>query len=124
MRGHDKVVIVDALRCGSRSPGDVIRFSGDDFRGGHRHSSAHSIGIRTALDLGERLGYQMPAEVVAFAVEAEDVETFGETLSPPVAAAVDPVVELIRREVGIAGMELDRPGKGTRCSGTNATPTS
>jgi len=100
MRGHDKVVIVDALCSGSRSPGDIVRFSGDDFKGGHRYMAAHSLGIRTVLDLGEKLGYDMPSEVVAYAVEAADVETFAEELSPPVAAAVDEVIDLVRREIG------------------------
>jgi hydrogenase maturation protease len=101
MRGHDKVVIVDALASGSRSPGEIARFSGDDFKGGHRYAAAHSLCIRTVLDLGEKLGYDMPREVVAYAVEAVDVETFGEELSPPVAASVDEVLELVRHEIGI-----------------------
>ena len=100
MRGYDKVVIVDALCSGSRSPGDIARFSGDDFKGGPRYGSAHSLGIRTVLDLGRELGYEMPEEVVAYAVEAEDVETFCEEMSPPVAAAVDEVLALVRREIG------------------------
>jgi hydrogenase maturation protease len=99
MRDHDKVVIVDALCSGSRSPGDIVRFSGDDFKGGYRYASAHSLGIRTVLELGEKLGYDMPSEVVAYAVEAADVETFCEELSPPVAAAVDEVLDLVRREI-------------------------
>lgn len=101
MRGHDKVVIVDALASGSRSPGDIARFSGDDFKGGQRYASAHSLGIRTVLELGEKLGYDMPSEVIAYAVEAVDVETFSEELSPPVAAAVDEVLDLVRREIGL-----------------------
>jgi Ni,Fe-hydrogenase maturation factor len=42
----------------------------------------------------------MPEEVVVYAVEAADVETFGEELSPPVAAAAERVMELVREEVG------------------------
>ncbi len=60
MRGFDKVIIVDALKSG-RTPGDIVRFEGKDFRGGHRYGSAHSIGLATALELGEKLGYEMPA---------------------------------------------------------------
>ena len=42
----------------------------------------------------------MPEEVIVFAIEAADVETFGEELSPPVAAAAERVLDLVRREVG------------------------
>jgi hydrogenase maturation protease len=100
MRGYRKVVLVDALSTGQSQPGTIVRFEGRDFRGGQRWGAAHSIGVGTALDLGRRLGYDMPAEVVAYAVEAKDVETFGEELSPAVAAAVDEVIELVTREVG------------------------
>ncbi len=101
VRGHDKVVIVDAL-CSGRTPGDVVRYEAKDFKGGHRYGSAHSIGLDTVLELGHRLGYDMPKEVVVFAVEADDVETFGEEFCEPVAAAAERVVELVRAEVGAA----------------------
>ena len=72
-----------------------MRVDANEFRGGHRWGSAHSIHLGTALELGEELGYAMPSECVVYAVEADDVETFGEELSPPVAAAADEVVELV-----------------------------
>lgn len=100
MRGYRNVVLVDALSTGQSQPGTIVRFEGRDFRGGQRWSAAHSIGIGTVLDLGRGLGYDMPTQVVAYAVEAQDVETFGEQLSPAVAEAVDEVMELVIREVG------------------------
>ena len=84
MRGFTRVVIIDALKSPSRTgrePGEVV------------------IGLDTALELGHKLGYDMPEEVIVFAIEAVDVETFGEELSPPVAAAAERVLELVRREV-------------------------
>jgi len=99
LRGHAKAVIVDALKTG-REAGEVVRYDARDFAGGHRYSSAHSIGLDTALQLGRELGYDMPDEVVVFAVEAIDVETFGEELSPPVAEAAERVIELVCAEVG------------------------
>jgi hydrogenase maturation protease len=99
LRGYDKVVIVDALKTG-REAGDVVRYEARDFNGGHRYSSAHSIGLHTALELGRELGYAMPTEVTVFAVEAVDIETFSEELSEPVAEAAERVIELVRAEVG------------------------
>ncbi len=100
MRGFDRVIIIDALKSG-RMPGEIVRYEAEDFRGGQRYGSAHSIGLSTTLELGEKLGYDMPSEVLAFAVEAEDVETFGERLSPPVAAACDTVLRLVIEELGL-----------------------
>jgi hydrogenase maturation protease len=101
MRGYEKVVIVDALKS-DREPGDIVRVDGRSFCGGHRYAAAHSIHLGTCLDLGRELGFPMPDEVVVYAVEAADVETFSEELSPPVAAAAGEVVELVRDEVWAA----------------------
>ena len=103
VRGFTRVIIIDALKSpaeAGREPGEVVRYEAKDFKGGHRYGSAHSIGLDTALELGHRLGYDMPEEVIVFAIEAADVETFGEELSPPVAAAAERVLDLVRREVG------------------------
>ena len=105
VRGFTRVIIIDALQSpaeSGRHPGEVYRYEAKDFKGGHRYGSAHSIGLDTALELGHKLGYDMPAEVTVFAIEAEDVETFGEELSPPVAAAAERVFALVREEVGAA----------------------
>ena len=103
VRGFTRVIIIDALKSpaeAAREPGEVVRYEARDFKGGHRYSSAHSIGLDTVLELGHKLGYDMPGEVIVFAIEAEDVETFGEELSPPVAVAADRVFALVREEVG------------------------
>jgi len=102
VRGFTRVIIIDALKSPAevgREPGAVVRYEAEDFKGGHRYGSAHSIGLDTALEVGHRLGYDMPEEVVVFAIEAEDVETFGEELSPPVAAAAERVLALVREEL-------------------------
>ena len=105
VRGFTRVIIIDALMSpaeSGRHPGEVYRYEAKDFKGGHRYGSAHSIGLDTALEIGHKLGYDMPKEVTVFAIEAEDVETFGEELSPPVAAAAERVFALVREEVGAA----------------------
>ncbi len=105
VRGFTRVIIVDALKSpaeAGREPGEVVRYESRDFKGGHRYGSAHSIGLDTALELGHTLGYEMPEDVTVFAIEAADVETFGEDLSPPVAAAAERVLALVRAELEAA----------------------
>jgi hydrogenase maturation protease len=111
VRGFTKLIIIDALKSG-RVPGEVLTFTEADFAGGHRYGSAHSISLRTALELGRRLGYDMPQQVTVFAVEGDDVETFGERLSPPVAAAAARVVELVKAEVGVTAANGGAPSLG------------
>jgi hydrogenase maturation protease len=103
VRGFTRVIIIDALKSPAdegRRPGEIVRYEAKDFKGGHRYGSAHSIGLDTVLELGHKLGYDMPREVTVFAIEAEDVETFGEELSPAVADAAERVLTLVRDEVG------------------------
>ena len=83
MRGFTRVIIIDALKSpaeAGRGPGEAARFD-------------------AVLELGHRLGHDMPEEVIVFAIEAADVETLGEDLAPPVAAAAQQVLGLVRREV-------------------------
>ena len=98
LRGYRKAILVDALKTG-RPAGEIVRLDANDFRGGHRWGSAHSIHLGTALELGDELGYAMPTECVVYAVEADDVETFGEELCPAVAEAAGTVVGLVYDEV-------------------------
>lgn len=105
VRGFTRVIIIDALRSApeqGRKPGDIVRYGPDDFKGGHRYGSAHSIGLATCLELGERLGCEMPADVAVYAIEAEDIETFGEQLSPAVAEAAERVVGMVLADLGAA----------------------
>jgi hydrogenase maturation protease len=102
VRGFTRVIIVDALKSSAdsaREPGEIVRYEASDFKGGQRYGSAHSIGLGTVLELGDRLGYEMPRDVVVYAIEAVDVETFGEQLSAPVAAAAERVIALIRADL-------------------------
>ena len=80
MRGFTRVIIIDALKSpaeAGREPGEVVKYEARDCKGGHRYGSAHSIGLDTVLELGHRLGCEMPAEVIVDAIGAADVETFG-----------------------------------------------
>jgi len=105
VRGFTRVIIIDALKSpaeAGRAPGEIVRCEAKDFKGGQRYGSAHSIGLGTVLELGDRLGCDMPREVVVYAIEAVDVETFGEELSPPVAAAAERVLGMIVAELAAA----------------------
>jgi hydrogenase maturation protease len=97
--GYDKVIIVDAIQTKNNEPGRIHRLSPDQFSGNLRSASTHDVNLATALELGRRLGKDIPKEIVILAVEAADVETFGEDLTPGVATAVPGVVELVLQEL-------------------------
>jgi hydrogenase maturation protease len=97
--GYDRVIILDAIRTGLAEPGHIHRLTPDEFRGSLRAASTHDVSFSTALEMGRQLRKDVPKEIVIIAVEAADVETFGEELTPAVAAAVPRAVELVLKEL-------------------------
>ncbi|HUV73483.1 MAG TPA: hydrogenase maturation protease [Anaerolineae bacterium] len=97
--GYDRVIILDAIQTGLAEPGHIHRLAPDEFRGSLRAASSHDVSLTTALELGRQLRKDVPKEIIIIAIEAADVETFGEELTPPVAAAVPQAVELVLQEL-------------------------
>jgi hydrogenase maturation protease len=97
---YDRVIIIDAIQTGSREPGEIHRLWPDEFHGSVRAASTHDISLTSALELGHQLGMDTPKEIVIFGIEAADVETFGEQLTPAVATAVPRTVDLVLEELG------------------------
>jgi hydrogenase maturation protease len=98
MVGYDRVILVDAIQTRGGQPGGVLRLTLDDIASAlpTQHSaSAHDMNLPTALEMGRRLGLALPRSVEIFAIEAEDVVTFGETCTPAVTAAVPVAADLV-----------------------------
>ncbi|MGP8110538.1 MAG: hydrogenase maturation protease [Thermoplasmata archaeon] len=91
------VVVVDAVRSGA-APGTVHRIdtSGSFVFPSKPTSSTHGLSVGEAVHLGRSLG-RLPGRLVVYGVEGSEF-TPGDELSPPVARAVDRVVESILAE--------------------------
>jgi hydrogenase maturation protease len=96
--GYSRAVLVDAIQTRGGVPGTVYRLSLDDLPTLHA-DSAHDASLKAALELGRRLGARLPEEIVIYAVEAEDIWDFGETLSPDVAASVRTATRAVLAEL-------------------------
>jgi hydrogenase maturation protease len=89
------LLVLDAARLGG-APGEVRELGGagmDEFLES-ASCSVHEIGLRDLLDAA-RLTESLPARRALVGVQPDRVD-WGETLSPPVAAAVPPAVALAR----------------------------
>jgi hydrogenase maturation protease len=91
--GYRRAILVDAIRTGA-PPGTIHRLTADDIPTLHA-SSSHDANLKTALALGERMGYTLPRpeEIAVIGIEAQEVELLSEDLTPEVAAVVDAAVE-------------------------------
>ena len=96
MVGFDRAIIVDAICTGQESPGTLMQLDADGIPT-QRSASAHDVNLPTALALGRQAGAHLPLDeqIMLIGIEAEDVLTFDESLSPAVEKAVPTAVEAI-----------------------------
>jgi hydrogenase maturation protease len=90
MVGYERVILIDALWMPGGRVGEVRPFSAGDLPETLNTSSAHDVDLPTALQVGRRLGAPLPdlEDIHIVAVQIQDVLTFGESPTPPVAAAI------------------------------------
>jgi hydrogenase maturation protease len=95
MVGYDRAIIVDAI-CTDAPAGTIHVLSPDDIPT-QRSVSAHDVNLPTALELGHQAGAHLPSteNIILIGIEAEDVQTFEESLSPTVEAVLPDAIHKI-----------------------------
>ena len=99
MVGYRQAYVVDAMVTGTNAPGLVRPFALSEIITTKNTYSSHDTDFCTALEMGRLLGLTLPDAISIWGIEAADVETFGESLSPSVQSAVPRVVEEILQEI-------------------------
>ena len=107
MAGHQRAIVIDAIVSGGVA-GAVYRLGLHDLPHTRTADSTHDASLPVALELGRAAGVPLPGDVQIWAVEAADVETFSERLTPQVERAVPRVVEQVLMDLDETG--LARPG--------------
>jgi hydrogenase maturation protease len=99
VRGYERLVLLDAIVTGA-PPGTVHVLTGDDVALTAHLGMSHEADLPTVLALSrELLEETVPADVAVVAIEAKDVTTFSESLSPEVSAALPRAIEEVRRRL-------------------------
>jgi hydrogenase maturation protease len=91
-----KVLIVDTIRTEQVAAGTLHSFPAGVFTPSKHLTTSHQISLPTALELGRQLELEMPSLVDVLAVEAADLETLSEQMTPPVQAAVGDALGFIK----------------------------
>jgi hydrogenase maturation protease len=102
MIGYERVILIDALHERVEQPGTIHRWTLDDLQAisPTQHSaSPHDASLVTAFALGQRMGLPLPAEVIIYAVEVENILDFSDEPTPAVAAAIPHVTEAVLAEL-------------------------
>jgi hydrogenase maturation protease len=104
LAGYRRALVIDAVVAGAE-PGSVNLLSAAELnstelnstelnsteiadRASHHTASVHDMSLSAALELGARLGIDLPGEIAVVGIEAAPDFEFGETLSPAVERAI------------------------------------
>jgi hydrogenase maturation protease len=99
--GYKTVIVADAIITDEKAlAGSIYTLSVDDLGTIVNPYASHALDMRTTIELGKRLGYEMPEAIRIYAVEIKENTVFREGLSPEVEAAVSPVVWRIMNDLG------------------------
>ena len=102
----DRLLIIDALEM-KAEPGSVFRLEGDEVpRAFASKLSVHQMGLQDLLAVADLQGYA-PRELVFWGVQPQSIEMRME-LSPPVAAAMDELIQSVVAELDSWGARLER----------------
>ncbi|MEW6718826.1 MAG: hydrogenase maturation protease [Thermodesulfobacteriota bacterium] len=106
VEGFERLIVLDAIRTTGGKPGDWHRFDSRMLRETMNLNNIHDVNFATALELGRRMGVSVPREedIHIFAVEAADLVTFSERMTPEMETAYPEFRRAIQREIeGILG---------------------
>ena len=95
LEGRRTVLIVDTVVTGKAAAGTVQFFPNGHWTPSRSLVSSHQISLPNALQFGRLLGYDMPDDIDILAVEASDVTTLSEEMTPLVTAAVPRAAAII-----------------------------
>jgi hydrogenase maturation protease len=95
--GVGRAVLVDSIVGGGRCIGTVRVDSLEALgsRPAAHLDGGHDAPLVSALAAGRALGASLPDEVLVVTVEVETCDTFGDTLTPTVEAAVSPAADAV-----------------------------
>ena len=103
LTGYEKALIIDAVQTRQGKPGEVYRLGLDDLPAPLHSFTVHDVSVRSALDIGRKMGLPLPGETVIFAVEVADVTPLREGCTPQVEGAVSKAVSLVLNELRSVG---------------------
>jgi hydrogenase maturation protease len=106
MAGWKNVILLDAIQFEGLQPGAVVRIDPEDLHTSLRIRSVHDIDLPTALELGRRMGFDMPARLTVFGIQAQDMLTFGEFLTESATRGMNKAVDLVLKEISDSRFQI------------------
>jgi hydrogenase maturation protease len=99
LAGYERAIIIDAIQTRGGKAGNIYRLDLEAFKTTRHAASTHDIDLFTALELGKKLGLNLPRKIDILALEVTDTGRFSEECTPEVAEAVPICVEMILQDL-------------------------
>ncbi len=99
MCGYRRAIVCDALDTRTVPAGTVVRLSLADLGTTRNVNCVHDASLPAALEVLRALGAAVPEAVAVWGIEAADLETLHEGLTPAVARAVDGAAQRVLDEI-------------------------
>lgn len=92
-----KMIIVDSINTKQVNIGEVAEFNLDSLMTicHERLVNAHGLNLPTIINAGKKCGYNMPKEIIVLGIEAKNLNTISEEITPEVLLGIDIAVERI-----------------------------
>jgi len=94
--GYDHAMVIDAIQTDGQV-GELRHLNPGGRSWGELPDNAHRFGVFEGLELGRRLGLELPEKVIVLGVEVADPYTFAEGLTPELEEKLPGVVEEVLR---------------------------
>ena len=101
MAGYKKVILVDSIKTARGQTGEIYRIDVENLGDVSYPCGPHFLDVRTAVELGNKFGYEMPEKIEIYAIEIKENTIFGETLTPEVEKAIPELANLIITDHGL-----------------------
>jgi hydrogenase maturation protease len=99
IQGYQTVIFIDAIRTRGGVPGTVYKLLPEDFNSTIHLSSVHDVSFITAMDLGKKLGLEMPEFIHIIAVEIVEDRVFDDNFSPQIQAKYENIFKEVKEIV-------------------------
>ena len=97
--GYEKAIIVDSIQSLNGIPGTLLRLTMNHLPTSNHVNSPHDTSFKVALEMGRRLGAELPTEIVILGVEITPPSDFFEGLSSQVEKGVEPAILAVLEEI-------------------------
>lgn len=101
IQGYDRLIVIDSIKTKGGIPGTYSHFTADRLRETMNLNCVHDANFATVLELGRRMGMNLPADesIDIFAVEIIENQTFSSRMSDILEESLNRLSQEIGREI-------------------------